>query len=143
MWNGERRSNQNIVDYYSSVAMDYQDVIVMIPTTKVDPTKINDLFSMVLNSLTPLEYYVVASLVDGHSSNVKFYRNEQCENTMRLYFTNPKDENWKLFLMFDPTHVFKCIPLSANFDFIKVLYNIERTKVVKMSYSQCNEILRR
>ena len=102
---------------------------------------------------------------------------------MRLYVTNSQDKIWKLFLMFDPTHVFKCIynnfqrrkifvcpqfegpPLSANFDFIKELYNIERTKVLKMAYqlndkhlnlqviekskvslamgvnSQCNEIL--
>ena len=119
----------------------------MIPTTNVDSTKINDLFNMVLNSLTPLGYYVIASLVDGHSSNVKFYRKEVCENTMRPYgfflrpyITNPQDENWKLFMVFDPTHVFKCIynnfqrrkifvcpqfestPLSANFDFIKELY---------------------
>ena len=88
---------------YSSVAADYQDVIAMIPTTTVDSTKINDLFNMVLNSLTPLGYNVVASLFDGHSSNVKFYRKELCENTMRPYITNPQDENWKLFLMFDPT----------------------------------------
>ena len=51
--------------------------------------------------------------------------------------------------MFDPTHVFKCIynnfqrrnifvcpqfevtPLSANFDFIEELYNIERNKSSK------------
>ena len=66
---------------YSSVAADYQDVIAMIPTTTVDSTKINDLFNMVLNSLTPLGYNVVASLFDGHSSNVKFYRKE----TVRKY----------------------------------------------------------
>ena len=88
---------------YSSVAADYQNVIAMIRTTKVDSTKINDLFNMVLNSLTLLEYNVVASLVDGHSSNVKFYRKEVCEKTMRQYITNPQDENWKQFLMFDPT----------------------------------------
>ena len=129
-------------------------MIAMIPTTKVDSTKINDLFNMVLNSLTPLGYNVVASLVD-----VKFYRKKLCENTMRLYITNPQDENWKLFLMFDPTHVFKCIynnfqrrkifvclqfegtPLSVNFDFIKELCNIERTKVVKMAYQLNDECL--
>ena len=49
---------------YSSVAADYQDVIAMIPTTKVDPTKIYDLFNMVLNSLTN---WIQCSLVDGHS----------------------------------------------------------------------------
>ena len=41
---------------YSSVAADYQDVLAMIPTTKVGSTKINDLFNMVLNSLAPLGY---------------------------------------------------------------------------------------
>ena len=41
---------------YSSVAADYQDVIAMIPTTKVGSTKINNLLNMVLNSLAPLGY---------------------------------------------------------------------------------------
>ena len=33
---------------FKSVASDYEDVIVMVPLTKINPGKINDLFTMVL-----------------------------------------------------------------------------------------------
>ena len=39
---------------YNSVAGDYQDVIALIPTTKIESSKINNLFTMILNSITPI-----------------------------------------------------------------------------------------
>lgn len=51
---------------YNSVASDYEDVIAMIPTIKIDSAKINSLFIMVLDSITPVGYNVVAYLLDGH-----------------------------------------------------------------------------
>ena len=145
---------------YSSVAADYQDVIAMIPSTKVDSAKIKKLFDMVLNSITILGYNVVASLVDGHSSNVRFYTKELCQKVMEPYINNPHDKEGKLFLLFDPTHIFKCIynnfqnrkifhcpkfegttEIAPKFDNIKELYDIENTKVVKMAYQLSDECL--
>ena len=62
---------------------------------------------MVLCVFTPLGYTVVASLVDGHSANVKFYTKELCENIIQPYITNQQDLQSKLFLTFDSTCVFK------------------------------------
>ena len=125
---------------FKSVAVDYNEVIAMVPTTKIDSAEINRPFTMVLCAITPLGYTVVASLVDGHSANVKFYPKELCENIFQPYITNPKDPQSKLFLTFDSTHVFKCVynnfqcrvifecpsfegtPMSANFNHIKELY---------------------
>ena len=94
---------------FKSVAADYNDVIAMVPTTKIDSAEINRLFTMFLCVITPLGYTVVASLVHGHSSNVKFYTKELCENIFQPYITNPQDPQSKLFLTFDTTHVFKCV----------------------------------
>ena len=57
---------------FKSAAPNYEDVIAMVPLTQIDPGKINNLFILVLEAITPLRYDVVAILVDGHSSNVKF-----------------------------------------------------------------------
>ena len=144
---------------FKSAAADYHDVIAMVPPTKIGAAKINNLFTLVLDSISPLGYSVVASLVDGHSTNVKFYTKELCEDTIERYITNPQDDKSKLFLMFDATHMFKCISknfqkrvvfscpkfegisISANFNYIKELYNLERPKVVKMAFMLNDECL--
>ena len=56
---------------FKSIAANYNDVIGMVPTTKIDFAEINRLFTVVLCAITPLGYTVVASLVDGHSAKCK------------------------------------------------------------------------
>ena len=94
---------------FKSIAAGYNDVITMVPTTKIDSAEINRLFTMVLCAVAALGYTVVASLVDRHSANVKFYSKELCENIFQPHITNPQDPPIKLFLTFDSTHVFKCV----------------------------------
>ena len=55
-----------------SVASKYQDVIVMIPITKIDSSKIYEAFDIVWKGIRRVGF-------DGHSSNTKFYK-ELCEN---------------------------------------------------------------
>ena len=40
----------------------------------IDSSKIENLFCIVLSFITPLGYDVVATLVNGHFSNIKFYK---------------------------------------------------------------------
>ena len=115
---------------FKRVAADYHDVIAMVPTTKIDAAKINNLFTLVLDPISPLGSSVVASLVDGHSSNVKFYTRELCEDTIEPYITNPQDDKSKLFLMFDATHMFKCI--YNNFR-KRVVYNCPKFEGISIS----------
>ena len=70
---------------FKSSAADYEDVIAMILLTKIDSGKIHNLFTKCLEAITPLGYNVVATLVDGHSSNIKFYNKELCDNEMKAY----------------------------------------------------------
>ena len=94
---------------FKSIASKYEDVIAMIPLTKIDSAKINNLFMKCLETITPLGYNIVSTLVDGHSSNVKFYKNEFCDGEIKPYIENPLDNTKKIFHSFDSTHIFKCI----------------------------------
>ena len=96
-------------------------------------------------------YQVIVSLIDGHSWNVKFYK-ELCQGEMNSLAVYPHDGSKLFFVLFDPTHIFKCVynnfqmhkfvscpsfddnTISASFDDIKQLYELEFTKPVKMAY---------
>ena len=140
---------------FKSIASKYEDVIAMIPLTKIDSAKINNLFMKCLETNTPL-----GSLVDGHSSNVKFHKNELCDGEIKPYIENPLDNTKKIFLSFDSTCIFKCIynnfeakksfectpfdgsePFTASFEHIKELYNLEFSKPVKMAFELNHETL--
>ena len=144
---------------FKSVAAGYEDVIAMVPLTKINSGKINYLFTMVLEAITPLGYNVVSTLVDGHSSNVKVYKDELCNNDLRPYITHPLDETKKIFLPFDASHVFKCVYnnfqtrksfscppfegeiVERKFQHIKELHDLEHSKPVKMAYQLNDECL--
>ena len=129
---------------FKSVASDYEDVIAMVPLTKIISGKVNDLFTMVLQAITPLGYNVMATLADGHPSNVKFYKEELCAKNLKPYLTHQLAENKKIFLPFDGTHVFKCVynnfqtrqlftyppfegkTVEQNFQHIKDLHDLKR-----------------
>ena len=144
---------------FKSVAAGYEDVIAMVPLTKINSGKINYLYTMVLEAITPLGYNVVSTLVDGHSSNVKFYKDELCNNDLKPYITHPLDETKKIFLPFDATHVFKCVYnnfqtrksfscppfegkiVEPKFQHIKELHDLEHSKPAKMAYQLNDECL--
>ena len=55
---------------FKSIASKYEDVIAMVPLTKMDSSILHKLFNDVMNAITTIGYGVVVSLVDGHSSDV-------------------------------------------------------------------------
>ena len=61
---------------FKSITSKYEDVVAMVPLTKMDSSILHKLFNDVMNVITTIGYDVVASLIDGHSSNVKFYKKE-------------------------------------------------------------------
>ena len=137
---------------FSSIAGEYEDVIAIVPLHKINSTIIANLFKNVLKCLDEIGYQIVVCLVDGHSSNVKLYQTELCEGQLKAFVYYPHDEGKIFFIIFDPTHIFKCIynnlqvrkvftcplfdgiPVSASFNDIKELYELEFTRPVKMAY---------
>ena len=80
----------------------------MVPSAKMDFYTLHKLFNVVMNDITTISYDVV-SLVDGHSSNVKFYKKKLCADKPTSFISHPKDQHRFLYLLYDKTHIFKCI----------------------------------
>ena len=101
----------------------------------------------------------MVNLIDGLSSNVKFYKEEFSGDKLALFIVHPFHPERMLFLLFGGTRVFKCInnnfqkrivfkcpnfgdmPVSPNFNYIVELYNIELSKPIKMAYQSSDECL--
>ena len=58
-----------------------------------------------MNAITTTDYDV-ASLVDGHFSNIKFYKKELCADKPTSFISHPTDQHRFLYAT---THIFKCI----------------------------------
>ena len=125
---------------FKSIAGEYEDVIALVPLDKTNSTIISNLFTNILQCLDEIGYQIVVSLVDEHSSNIKFYETERCQGGLKAFVNYPHDGSKIFFIIFDPTHIFKCvynnlqvrkmftyfngIPISACFDDIKQLYEL-------------------
>ena len=93
---------------FKSIASKYEDVVAMVPLTKIDSSilyKFND----VMNAITTIGHDVVISLVDGNSSNVKFYKKELCAAKPITFIPHPLDQHRFLYLLCDTTHIFRGI----------------------------------
>ena len=65
---------------FKSIASKYEDVVAMVPLTKMDSSILHTLFNDVMNAITTISCNAVVSLVDGHSSYIKFYKKELCSD---------------------------------------------------------------
>ena len=59
---------------FKRIASKYERVLGMVSLTKMDSSILLKLFNDVMNATTTTGYDIVTSLVDGHSSNVKFMK---------------------------------------------------------------------
>ena len=66
-----------------SVASKYQDVIAMIPITKINSSLIYESFDKILECIRQVGFDAVASIADGHSANTKFYK-KLCEDALNV-----------------------------------------------------------
>jgi len=87
-----------------SVAGSYQDMVAMIPTSRIDCKKINAYFREVTSALTEIGFDIVCVSVDDHSSNKKIYQEELCDGEMRRFISSGDSS---IHLLFDPVHSFK------------------------------------
>ena len=94
---------------FKSFASKFEDVVPMVPLTKMNSSILHKLFNDVMNATTTIGYDVVVSLVDGHPSNFKFYKKELCAHKPTSFIPHPVDQYRFLYLLYDTTHVFKRI----------------------------------
>ena len=146
-----------------SVAGKYRDIVTMSPVVNINAEKIYLVWCNLLKVLTNIGFDVQVTMNDGHASNVKFFEKLIGKSlnvaltesrSCGIYTLNPYDNSKKIFLAFDPTHIFKNfynnfqtykifhfpsfaneevnpdLLIEANFDHLQELYDMERAKPV-------------
>lgn len=143
-----------------SIAGKYHDVVSLSPIVTIDAKKIQDIFSQLLEVLVDIGFSVVAVTVDGHSANMKFYK-DLGGGDMKPYIQNPFKDEEKVFLLFDSVHLFKNYynnferkkvfvcpafsegesPFVANFNHLKKIYEMEMGMPIKFGFKLSDKCL--
>jgi hypothetical protein len=142
-----------------SIAGSYSDVVAMIPLTTINSGVIKEWWQKVIQEVTPMGFDIVATIVDAHSSNRRFYTEELCGGLLQTFIPHPMDNNSKIFLLFDSVHVFKNLynnlinrkvfkcppfagePVSANAQHTRDLYELEMGRSVKYAHKLTERVL--
>ena len=141
-----------------SVAGHYKDIVSLTPLTRIDYKIIAEVFTALLETAVKIGCDITVSLLDGHSSNCKCYK-ELCSGMINLSIVNPLKAGYRILLLFDPVHVFKNFYnnllnklyfecpnfedkfLKPNLQHIKDMYNAELGKSVKIAYRLSDKVL--
>ena len=154
-----------------SIAGGYRDVIAMSPIDEISAEKIHTIWSDAVKKLTSnLGFNVCATTADNHKSNMKHFKKLLCPGELESCIVNPFDSSKKIFLLFDPTHILKCISNNfrnkecfvcpsykqtverfedshptanfyPNFAHVKELQNIEIDKPVKIAHKISDKVI--
>ena len=137
-----------------SVAGKYRDIVSMSPIVSISYEKIYVIWCNLLKALVDVGFDVTLTMNDQHPSNVKFFEKvigkslnvALTESQLcGIYTLNPYDSNKKIYIAFDPTHIFKNFYnnfqsygvlhfpsfsdekgfVEANFNHLRELYDIE------------------
>ena len=111
--------------------------------------------------LTELGVDIVSTTADNHKSNMRFYTTHLCNGTLKSSIEHPFLTGKRIFLLFDATHILKCIysnfrakqsfvcppfdgtgttkyPCFAN---IEELHNLELGAPVKYAHKLSDKVL--
>ena len=92
-----------------SVAGSYRDVVIMSPVSEINHDKIYKVWKNVVEKMTEIGFDIVATMTDGHKSNMKMFKHNICQGKLNTSISNPYDVEKKIALLFDPTHLLKCV----------------------------------
>ena len=70
---------------FKSIASTYEDVLAMLPLTKMGSSIFHKFFNDVINAITTIGYDAVVSLVGGPSSNVLMVPSQMSSSIKRSY----------------------------------------------------------
>jgi hypothetical protein len=144
----------------NGVAGKYQDIVAMVPLTRVSSTIINTWYIRVLEVVTKIGFDVVATSTDGHSANRKFYSElGKGKGDMPTYIMNPYKAGSRIFLLFDSVHIFKNVfnnflnrknfkcpafggtDVSASFHHVEELYQKEKGNPIKYAHKLSDKVI--
>ena len=92
-----------------SVAGNYKDVVSITCMVNINADILHKVWLNVVKVVTELKFGITVTMTDGHSSNVKFFKEKLCDGFIKMWVPNPLSPGNRIFLLFDPTHLFKNI----------------------------------
>ena len=155
-----------------SVAGSYRDVVAMSPIDEISAEKIHTVWKNVVKEVTRLGFNVVSTTADGHRSNMKLFKTLLCGGELKPYIMNPFKKEQRIHLLFDFTHLMKCIynnfretecfvcphfesdesdenaaggsksNIYPNFAHIRQLEHLERGKPIKIAHKLTEKVLK-
>ena len=147
-----------------SICGKYRDIISMTPITNINATILYTIWQSNIKVLTEVGFNVAATITDGHESNVKFYAKLIGTNPKHYYVNNLYFPGRKIFLLFNPVHLFKNFYnnfmnysifryptydqsepseeiFEAKFSHVKDIFHIELGKSIKMAHKLNDKML--
>ena len=149
-----------------SVCGKYRDVVSMTPISNINADNLYTVWENCITVLSEIGFVVVITMTDGHKSNEKLFK-KILRGKEFLFIEHPYFPGHKIFIAYDPTHLFKnfynnfmmydvfLYPnfqdivefgttekiLQANFGHIRQLHVLEFGKPVKMGYKLNDKVL--
>lgn len=92
--------------HVASLVGNYQDLVCFIPIISINSSLILSYTDVVLETLASVGLHVCLISVDGHQTNVRFFK-ELGQGSLEIRVPHPLDDRHHLFTIFDPVHLFK------------------------------------
>ena len=95
-----------------SVAGKYRDIISISPISNLTAKKQYDIWYNTALALSEIGFDIAVTMTDGNDVNRKCFKDFICQGSMKLCIDSPfnqsddNTETQKMFLMFDPLHLF-------------------------------------
>ena len=146
-----------------SVAGNYKDVVSITCIVNIDANILYQVWLNVVKAVTELQFDITVTMTDGHKSNVRLFKAKLCGGFMKMWIPNPLSQGNRIYLLFDPTHLFENIynnfrnkenficPSMANkeetdvtlvsFAHIRELFDIEKGKRPKMAHKLSEKVI--
>ena len=90
----------------NSIGGKYEDIVCFVPVTSLDWQTLLHHFMKVMSALQGIGFETMLTITDGHHTNVRFFT-EISGGLLKVKISHPVAEGEKLFLLFDPIHLFK------------------------------------
>ncbi len=160
--NAETPTKRLLCVMLKSIAGPYRDVIAMSPMTVTSAEIVCKVWKNVVKHATEIGFDVCATTLDNHRSNMKMYQKLLCNGELKSSIPHPLIESKKIFLLFDSTHLLKCVynnfreregfvipneegqwppNLYPNFHDIKLLMDIELGKPLKIAHKLTDKVV--
>lgn len=157
--NGESIATTVLCFMVKSLCSDFCEVVGLFPVNNLNADTLHKNFLNVLSHLKFFNLHVIVVCVDNATSNRSFYKKNLCKGNLESNCSNPISGT-PMYLLIDPTHniknIYNCWQrrntfiypsfdlsnenfLSASFNDIKDLYDMEYLRPVKMAHKlkQC------